>query len=88
MGGVIFGILPLGVQGTARITFAKRNTPLVNETDELPFSFRSYTTSCVNYCLYRAYDKDNKGEQADKYWTKYLVSKKDFVNEITPSSIS
>lgn len=88
MGDVIFGILPLGVQGTARITFAKRNTPLVNETDELPFSLRSYTTSCVNYCLYRAYDKDNKGEQADKYWTKYLVSKKDFVNEITPRDMT
>ena len=84
MGDKVFGVLPLGYAGTVKITFAKRNDPLVDETDELPLSLRSYTTSCVNYCLYRAYDKDNKGEQADKYYNKYLLSKKDFVNEITP----
>lgn len=84
MGDVIFGVLPIGNAGTARVTFAKRNTPLSNDSDELPFSLRSYTTSCVNYALSRAYDKDNKSEQADKYYNKYLKSRNDFVNEITP----
>lgn len=84
MGDTIFGVLPLGSSGTARITFAQRNTPLVNDTDEMPYSLRSYTTSCVNYTLYRAYDNDNKGEQADKYYNKFLLSKREFVNEITP----
>lgn len=84
IGDAVFGVLPLGQAGTARITFAKRNTPLVNDTDELPFALRSYTTSCVNYVLYRAYDNDNKGEQADKYYNKYLMSRTQFVNEITP----
>jgi hypothetical protein len=84
MGDIIFGILPYGSLGTAKITFAARNTPLVNDTDELSFTLRSYTTSCVNYVLYRAYDNDNKGEQADKYYNKYLVSQKVFLGEITP----
>lgn len=84
VGDSTFGILPYGSLGTARITFAKRNTPLVNDTDELPFTLRSYTTSCVNYALYRAYDKDNKSDQADKYYGKFLLSKKDFINEVTP----
>ena len=83
-GDATFCILPVGVAGTARLTFAKRNTPLIDDTDELPFSLRSYTTSCVNYVLYRAYDNDNKGEQADKYYNKYLLSQTKFVNEITP----
>jgi hypothetical protein len=84
VGDAVFGVLPLGQAGTARLTFASRNTPLVNDTDEMPFTLRSYTTSCVNYVLYRAYDNDNKGEQADKYYNKYLLSRKDFVNEVTP----
>jgi hypothetical protein len=84
MGDATFGILPTGIAGTARLTFAKRNTPLVNDTDELPFSLRSYTTSCVDYTLYRAYANDNKGEQSETYYNKYLMSQAKFVNEITP----
>jgi hypothetical protein len=84
IGDTVFGVLPYGSAGTAHITFAARNTPLVDENDDLPFSLRSYTTSCVNYVLYRAYDLDNKGEQADKYYNKYLISQKQFTNEITP----
>jgi len=84
LGDTIFGVLPTNVPGTAKIAFAKRADILVNETDELPLHLRSYTSSCVNYVLYRAYDLDNKGDQADKYYNKFLQSKSEFVNEITP----
>ena len=84
LGDTIFGILPQGISGTAKIAFAKRADMLVNDTDELPLHLRSYTTSCINYFLYRAYDNDNKGDQADKYYNKFLLSVKEFTNEITP----
>ena len=84
IGDTDFGILPIGIAGTARLTFAKRNTPLVDDTDELPWSLRSYTTSCVNYVLYRAYNNDNKEAQAEGYYKKYELSRLQFVSEITP----
>lgn len=83
-GDTVFGILPNGSLGTAFITYSKRTTPLENDTDELPLSLRAYTTSCINYALYRAYDNDNKGEQADKYFNKYLQGRDEFVKEVTP----
>jgi hypothetical protein len=83
-GDSTFQVLPIGIAGTARLTFAKRNTPLVDDTDELPFSLRSYTTACVNYILYRAYANDNKFEISEPYYTKYLVAQAKFTSEITP----
>lgn len=79
-----FRILPFGALGTARFSFSKINTPLVNDADELPLSLRSYTTGCIEYLLYRAYDNDNKDQQADKHYGRFQLSKNDFINEITP----
>lgn len=84
IGDNVFGVLPLGIQGTAAFTFSKRNTPLVNDTDELPFSLRSYTTSCVDYILHRAYGNDNKHDVAAIYYNKYLAAESKFQNEVTP----
>lgn len=83
-GETTFRILPFGVLGTARFSFGKFNTPLVNDSDELPQSLRSYTTGCVEYVLYRAYDNDNKDAQADKHYNRFLKKVTDFTNEITP----
>lgn len=83
-GDTIFQILPFGNLGTARMTYSARNTPLVNNTDVLPMSLRSYTTSCVNYTLYRAYANDTKPELADQYYNKYLQGRNDFISEVTP----
>ena len=83
-GDNVFGVLPTGVSGTARITYGKRNALLANETDELPMSMRSYTTSCVNYGLYRAYANDTKPDLAEQYYTKFIQQRQDFINEITP----
>lgn len=88
MGDNIFGVLPYGQSGTALITFAKRNTPLVNDTDELPFSLRSYTTSCVNYCLSRCYENDNKPEVASVFYAKYEKSESKFQSEVTPRDLT
>jgi len=83
-GDARFRVLPFGAIGTARFSFGQINTPLSNDTDELPLSFRSYTTGCVEYLLYRAYDNDNKDAIADKHYARFLASKNDFTNEITP----
>lgn len=84
MGDSVFGVLPTGVSGTARITYGKRNPLLINENDELPMSLRSYTTSCVNYILYRAYAQDTKPDLAEQYYTKFIQQRQDFISEITP----
>lgn len=83
-GDTRFRVLPYGTGGTARFSFGKINTPLADDADELPHSFRSYTTGCIEYILYRAYGNDEKDEVADKHYGKFLASKNDFINEITP----
>src|SRR3990167_7922310 len=83
-GDTRFRILPFGQAGTARFSFGQINTPLSDDADELPHRFRSYTTGCIEYLLYRAYDNDNKDQVADKHYGKFIASKNDFVNEITP----
>lgn len=83
-GDNVFRILPFGQAGTAKFSFGKMNEPLVNDSDELPHSLRSYTTGCVEYVLYRAYDNDEKDTQADKHYGRFDKLKGDFVNEITP----
>jgi hypothetical protein len=83
-GDTIFGVLPVGDAGTARITYSKLATRLVNDSDELPLSLRSYTTSCIEYVLYRAFDNDMKKEYADTHYQRFGKGQQDFVNEITP----
>lgn len=83
-GDTVFRILPFGQAGTARFSFSQLSTQLVDDTDELPFPLRSYTTGCIEYVLYRAYDNDNKDAQADKHYDRFLKKVMDFTHEMTP----
>lgn len=82
-GDTVFRVHPYGL-GTARITYSKLPTRLVDDVDELPLSLRSYTTSCVEYALYRAYDNDQKDKQATDHYQKFAKLQNDFIKEITP----
>lgn len=83
-GDIVLRVLPFGSNGTVRLSFGKLNTPLVDDADELPQSFRGYTMGCIEYVLYRAYDNDNKDTQADKHYNRYMAERADFITEITP----
>ena len=83
-GDTRFRILPFNTAGTARFSFGKLATQLVNDTDELPVIFRAYTTSCINYVLFRAYANDTKPDLAQQYRGYFKEEKQDFINEITP----
>lgn len=82
-GDTIFGILPIS-DGTVRLTYSKRTTILVDDTDELPVSLRAYTTGCIDYCLYRAYSNDQKDTEAQGSYAKFLNSQNNFISEVTP----
>lgn len=86
-GDTTFRVMPAGV-GTARVTYSKLATRLVDDTDELPLSLRSYTTSCVEYCLYRAFDNDQKRDFAQDHYSKFAKLQSDFIKEITPRDYS
>lgn len=82
-GDTVFRVMPYGL-GTARITYSKLPTRLEDDVDELPLSLRSYTTSCIEYVLYRAYDNDEKPDQATAHYQKFAKLQNDFIREITP----
>ncbi len=83
-GDTIFRVLPFGQMGTARFSFSGLSTQLVDDADDLPVPLRSYTTGCIEYVLYRAYDNDNKDDQADKHYNRFLKKMADFTREMTP----
>ena len=83
-GDTTFGILPAGNAGIARITYSKLATRLVNDADNLPVSLRSYTTSCIEYILYKAFDNDLKRDYANDHYGKFAKSQMDFIHEVTP----
>ena len=83
-GDTVFGVLPQGNAGTAVLTYSVIASPLVNDSDELPTSLRSYTTSCIEYTLYKAFDNDLKKDYADDHYTKFLKNQNDFIAQVTP----
>lgn len=83
-GDTLFQVLPKGVGGTARITYSKGEAIFDNETDELPYPMRRYSRSFVEYGLYCAYGKDQKGADEDKHLNIAKSIKQDFINEISP----
>lgn len=83
-GDTVFQILPNGNAGTARMNLGQINTPMTSDSDELAQFLRSYTRGCIEYCLYKAKDLDQKDTEADRNYQKHLMIKKDFVAEITP----
>lgn len=82
-GDTVFRVMPYGL-GTARITYSKLPTRLMDDVDELPLSLRSYTTSCIEYVLYRAFDNDQKRDYATDHYQKFAKLQNDFIREITP----
>ncbi len=83
-GDNIFGIKPSGTEGTARIVYYKMNPVLVNDTDELPVSMRSYTKSFVDYGLSQARYSDEKQSFARDMLASAEAEIERFKQEITP----
>jgi hypothetical protein len=81
---LIFQILPINGGGTAEFIYYKRTPTMYNDSDELPNSMRSYTTSFVNYAVSEAYNKDLKTLQAQMYLARAESALNDFTSEITP----
>lgn len=70
--------------GTARITFYRFGTTMVNDTDELPLPFRPYTDSFVDYGVAQASFKDGKLTEYDRKIGEVNVSKQEFINQMSP----
>jgi hypothetical protein len=83
-GNTVFGVLPNGNSGTARLTLGELSAQLVNDSDELPQFLKAYTTGCIEYGQYKAFDLDQKGSDADRHFQKFLVYQNAFIAEITP----
>jgi len=82
-GDTVFQVKPDGSAGTARLTFYRFGTTMVNDTDELPQPMRSYTDSFVSYGEAQALKKDKNPD-----WKNVLatanVGKQDFVSKLAP----
>jgi len=85
-GDTVFEVQPPESGGTAEMIYYKRNPVLVNDTDELPNSMKSFTTSFVNYSLAEAYYNDEKDVKGDRYLARAERGKLDFIKQITPRS--
>src|SRR3990167_8655131 len=84
MGDTVFQVKPPESGGTARITFYRFGTIMINDTDTLPLPMRSYTKSFVDYGLSQAYLKDEKLDHYDRSIALANISKADFVTKLTP----
>ena len=85
-GDDVFQIEPEESGGTAELEYYKRNAVLTDDTDELPFSMRSYTNSFVNYALAEAYYNDDKEPKGDRYLSRATKDKELFISQMTPRS--
>lgn len=83
-GDTIFHILPESTGGTVRMTLGNLSSEMTEDSDELSQFLRGYTRGCLEYCLYRAKNLDQKDADADKHYAKHLGIKADFVKEMTP----
>ena len=84
-GDNIFKVQPADSGGTAVVYFYRLGTPMVNDTDELPFPMRGYTKSFVDYGLGQAYQKEgNKPTEAQAKFNEANLQKAMFVNQSTP----
>lgn len=84
LGDTIFQVKPPESGGTARISFYRFGTTMVNDTDELPLPLRPYTKSFVDYVLAQAYLKDSKSDYYDKMMIVANASKNTFINQLSP----
>lgn len=88
VGETVFEILPHTLAGSAKVTFAQRFTPLVNDSDTVTQTLTPYTKAFVEYGLSVAYGLDQKSEQEDSHYQKYLQSKQDFISQVTPRDVT
>lgn len=87
-GDNVFRKLPYGTSGTARIAYYKMQTPLVNDTDELPVSMKPYTKSFIDYSLAQAYYLDNNPNMGDRFMGFANSEMTKFKMQISPRSMS
>lgn len=83
-GDTILGVKPDGQAGTARLEFYRFGTTMVNDTDELPLPFRSYTKSFMDYLENLALKKDQKYQEARDPKRDADAEKLLFKAEMTP----
>lgn len=83
-GDNVFQVKPSSTAGTAKVYFYRTGTPMINDTDELPYPMRSYTKSFVDYGLAQAFQKDGKMPEAEARLAEARFQKDMFVNQLTP----
>lgn len=84
LGNTIFRVRPDESGGTARITFYRIGTQMVNDTDELELYMRGYTKSFVDYGVGQAYLKDNKTIDGQTFLGMANAAKEQFKLELAP----
>ena len=84
LGNTIFQIRPDESGGTARLTYYRIGTQMVNDTDELELYMRGYTKSFVDYGVAQAYYKDNKTVEGQTYLALANGAKEQFKQELAP----
>ena len=83
LGDNIFIVHPPESGGTARLTFYRFGTTMVNDTDTLPVPMRSFTKSFVDYGKLQAQYKD--GKVSDAEIQAFIDNeKRRFTNHIVP----
>lgn len=86
LGGTIIQVKPSDSAGTASLVFYRFGTAMVNDTDELPYPFRSYTKSFVDYCAAQTYYKDGNDtaiKQGDRRMAQAIADKALFVKQVS-----
>src|SRR3990167_1357865 len=83
LGDAVFQVRPPESGGTARISFYRFGTIMVNDTDVLPLPLRPYTKSFVDYGLAQAFLKDNRSNEYEKLMIVSNAAREVFLNQIT-----
>jgi hypothetical protein len=84
LGDSVFQVHPSDTAGTARLTFYRFGTTMVNDTDTLPLPMRSYTKGYVDYALSQALFKDGRTADAQLKMAEAMAVKNTFVSDIVP----
>lgn len=88
IGETVFEVLPHNSAGSAKVTYAQRFTPLVNDSDELTQTLKAYTTAFVEYVLSVAYGLDQKDIQQQEHFQKFVAYQNEFVAGIIPRDVT
>src|SRR3972149_4258881 len=83
-GNTVFQVSPAETGGTAELVFYRFGTTMVNDTDELPHPFRSYTDAFVGYGVAKAAFLDQKLDMYDRKMVEVNNIKRDFITNVVP----